>query len=225
MPAEDETSSRWSYPPFAGAIDAERQFVHGRGASDCKDLLTAQYEALTLLLEQGFPPRRTIILAHGQDEETSGRQGAQKLAPYLEERYGKDSMLMILDEGIGSMRFFGRAFALACSSEKGYLDVTVSVATKGGHSSFPPQHTGIGIAAEIIQAVEAHSQDDALAPRFGGENDPILQFHALAAKYTPGYPPAWKQLLEKRDWRTLASQFSQMMPEAKGPQRRFSFDW
>lgn len=216
VPADEGTTSRWTYPPFDGIIDGDRQFIHGRGASDCKDLLTAQYEALTLLLKAGFVPRRTILLAHGQDEETSGQHGARKLAARLEGIYGKDSILVILDEGIGRMRFFGRAFGLACTAEKGYMDVEVSVATKGGHSSFPPPHTGIGIASEIIQAVEAHSRDEALAPSFVNATDPMLQFHALASQYAPGYPPQWTALLETQNWSALASQFAALMPEARG---------
>lgn len=67
VPVEQATLSRWTHPPFSGHFDGE--FVWGRGASDDKTLVIAQYEALSDLLEKGWKPERTVILAHGFDEE------------------------------------------------------------------------------------------------------------------------------------------------------------
>ena len=54
-------------------------------------------------MEGGFTPRRTIILSHGFDEEeVFARRGQGKIAPFLEERYGKDGLLMVIDEGSGA---------------------------------------------------------------------------------------------------------------------------
>lgn len=59
-------------------------------------------EAITHLLENGFEPRRTIILSHGFDEEeVFARRGQGKMAPFLEKRYGRDGLLMVIDEGAG----------------------------------------------------------------------------------------------------------------------------
>lgn len=59
-------------------------------------------EAITKLLESGFEPRRTIILSHGFDEEeVHARRGQGRIAPFLEERYGKNSLLLVVDEGSG----------------------------------------------------------------------------------------------------------------------------
>lgn len=60
-------------------------------------------EAITKLLSDGFVPRRTIILSHGNDEEeVFARRGQGHIAPFLEERYGKDGLLMVIDEGSGN---------------------------------------------------------------------------------------------------------------------------
>ena len=57
-------------------------------------------ESITHLLENGFEPRRTLILSHGFDEEeVFARRGQGHIAPLLEERYGKDGLLMVIDEG------------------------------------------------------------------------------------------------------------------------------
>lgn len=34
VPVERRTLDRWTYPPFEGKFDGE--FIHGRGAGDCK---------------------------------------------------------------------------------------------------------------------------------------------------------------------------------------------
>jgi Gly-Xaa carboxypeptidase len=60
-------------------------------------------EAVTHLLQNGFAPRRTLILSHGFDEEeVSARRGQGQIAPVLEERYGKDGIFMLVDEGSGT---------------------------------------------------------------------------------------------------------------------------
>lgn len=60
-------------------------------------------EAVSHLLEHGFQPRRTLILSHGFDEEeVSARRGQGHIAPLLEERYGKDGIFMLVDEGSGT---------------------------------------------------------------------------------------------------------------------------
>lgn len=46
------------------------------------------------------------------------------------------------DEGIaGIEEHFGTEFALPGVAEKGYIDVSVTIDTAGGHSSTPPDHT------------------------------------------------------------------------------------
>ncbi|KAJ9105022.1 hypothetical protein QFC19_003653 [Naganishia cerealis] len=129
VPAPANTADRWTHPAFSGYYDGE--FVWGRGAADDKTLLVAQYEALTRLLEDGFSPRRSVIFAHGFDEEEVGaRQGAGQIAPFLEARYGKDGVLLVIDEGTGtSDNVWGAAFAMPANAEKGYLDVKLSAAS------------------------------------------------------------------------------------------------
>lgn len=176
-------------------------------------LLVAQYEALSLLLSQGWQPRRTVVLAHGFDEEeVNARQGAGHIAPWLEEKYGHDSMLMIIDEGSGSQDIFGTNFALPATGEKGYLDVGIRVGTPGGHSSVPPPHTAIGITSEIIAAIEAKPHK----PNFSGLHDPFMQFMACASEHADQFPPAYKKAMNKRDWKSLANAFAATSRFARG---------
>jgi len=41
----------------------------------------------------------------------------------------------------GFQELFGSVVALPAVAEKGYIDVQLSVASPGGHSSIPPEHT------------------------------------------------------------------------------------
>jgi hypothetical protein len=44
-----------------------------------------------------------LIFSHGFDEEeVFARRGAGTIAPFLEKRYGKDGILMVIDEGSGT---------------------------------------------------------------------------------------------------------------------------
>lgn len=153
VPVPDETASRWTYPPFEGFFDGE--FLWGRGASDCKNNVIGIFEALEALLVKGFKPRRTIIIALGFDEETGGAQGAAKLGQYLLSKLGSKSVFMLVDEGgLGVQERYGSRFALPSTGEKGSADVVIELDAIGGHSSVPPRHTAIGIAAELITDIE-----------------------------------------------------------------------
>lgn len=61
------------------------------------------------------------MVAYGQDEEVGGYRGATQISSILEQRYGPDSIAMILDEGgMGVSEQYGATFALPGIAEKGY---------------------------------------------------------------------------------------------------------
>ncbi|VEU21135.1 DEKNAAC102032 [Brettanomyces naardenensis] len=154
VPVPDETVSRWTYPPFEGHFDG--QWLWGRGSGDDKDSVVAIFEATEKLLSQGFQPKRTLVIALGFDEESSGVQGAISINKYLLNRFGKDSFFFLVDEGgLGIQDIYGGRFALPSTGEKGYVDVTIDLITSGGHSSIPPRHTAIGILSELITLIES----------------------------------------------------------------------
>ncbi|KAF8166011.1 hypothetical protein B0H34DRAFT_691505 [Crassisporium funariophilum] len=144
---------RWTYPPFSGTIDGD--WIYGRGSGDCKNNVIGIMTAVEYLIASGWKPKRTIILAFGQDEEISGPRGATNIGKYLQGKYGMYGIAMILDEGgMGLETLYGREFALPGIAEKGYLNVEIQVDMLGGHSSIPPSHTSIGILSKIVSAIE-----------------------------------------------------------------------
>lgn len=59
------------------------------------------------------------------------------LGIWLEEKYGKDSIAMLVDEGSNMEFLWGQLYATPAVAEKGMLDVEIRVETPGGHSSVP----------------------------------------------------------------------------------------
>ncbi|KAI0388972.1 peptidase family M20/M25/M40 [Xylariaceae sp. FL0594] len=188
VPVAQATVDQWTYPPYSGHYDGK--YVWGRGASDCKNQLVGILESVELLLNAGFEPRRTLVLSFGFDEEITGRRGASNLAKVLFERYGSDGAAVVVDEGRGLAESWGTLFALPGVAEKGYIDVEIVVRMPGGHSSIPPAHSGIGVAAELVTLIEAHPYE----PHFHAEN-PYLAILECGNAHSPDFPSSLKKHL------------------------------
>lgn len=191
VPVEVSTIGQWTHPPFSGEFDG--RFVWGRGASDCKNSLVGILEAVELLVDAGFSPKRTLVLSFGFDEESAGSQGAGRLAQAILDRYGKDSVEIIVDEGSGLEKQWGTLFALPAVAEKGYIDVDVIVKMPGGHSSIPPKHNGIGVMGELITHIESNLYE----PHLHAEN-PFLGALYCGAAHAAEFPPSLKKELRHR---------------------------
>ena len=156
VPVEEGTEGKWTRPPFSGEI--ADGFIWGRGTLDDKMTVVGVLEAVDLLLSKGFQPKRTVILAFGQDEEVGGLEGAEKIAELLKSRGVQAEF--VTDEGgflfKGMMPGVSAPVAAIGTSEKGYLSLQLTVETAGGHSSVPPPTSSIGILAEAIHRIEKH---------------------------------------------------------------------
>uniref|UniRef100_A0A060TDU7 ARAD1D50864p n=1 Tax=Blastobotrys adeninivorans TaxID=409370 RepID=A0A060TDU7_BLAAD len=193
VPVLAETVQDWTHPPYEGHYDGE--IIWGRGATDDKGYLISIIESVDLLIKSGFTPKRTIILAFGCDEEISGENCGRPISQLLHKRYGDDGIYLIMDEGsVGIQREFDQSFAMVSVAEKGYLDVGINVTSTGGHASNPPDHSSIGIMAEIIQAIE----DNPFSGRVTRRN-PMFGYLECAAVHAPSdsYPSQIRGLLQK----------------------------
>lgn len=152
VPVAPETLDQWTEDPFGGVIDGD--WILGRGSSDTKNTLIAICEAVESLLSQKFKPARTVLVSFGFDEEVQGFRGARKLAERIKQKFGHDSVEFLIDEGIGMIEKFGSLIASPAVAEKGRVNIKVTLNTPGGHSSMPPDHTGIGIMSELVTQLE-----------------------------------------------------------------------
>jgi carboxypeptidase PM20D1 len=154
VPAESESGSKWTYPPFQGLV--ADGFIWGRGTLDDKVSVIGILEAMEKLLQDGYVPRRTIYIAFGHDEEIGGQHGAVKIAALLNSRGAK--LDYVLDEGLtiteGIVPNISKPVALIGLAEKGYLSIELNVESEGGHSMMPPRQTAIGILSSAINRLE-----------------------------------------------------------------------
>ena len=133
VPVEDD--SKWRFPPFSATVADGR--VYGRGASDCKGLLTAQMMAMRLLKRNGIELEDGLILASGADEEHGGRYGFGWLA---DEHPEKITVPFAVNEGGGSPIDAAGSLAYDLGvGEKGRLQVEITVTGTSAHASVPWQ--------------------------------------------------------------------------------------
>lgn len=159
VPVPESTYDDWTHPPFSGYNDGA--YIWGRGAMDMKDHLICVMEAVETLLSEGFTPERDVYLCFGQDEEVvaSATGGAKEIAELLQSRgIHLDS---VIDEGgavlpLDIKGVFSGYTAGIGIAEKGYADYEITVTSKGGHSSQPPKHSGLGELAKVIADLENH---------------------------------------------------------------------
>ena len=154
VPVAPGTEKEWDHPPYDGIVSDG--FIWGRGALDDKSSMVGILEAVEYLLQNGFQPRRSLLLAFGHDEEVSGTRGAHGIAELLASR--NIQLEFILDEGAVIVKDVVPGvtvpIALIGIAEKGYVSLELSVKTTGGHSSMPPEHTAIGILSKAITIIE-----------------------------------------------------------------------
>ncbi|KAL2836881.1 hypothetical protein BJY01DRAFT_221478 [Aspergillus pseudoustus] len=209
VPVADE--STWRYPPFDAHFDGE--YIWGRGASDDKNSLTAILSAVEgLLSESNWEPRRTLLLAFGFDEECSSNRGAGPIGELITSRYGNDGIAVILDEGgFGAEPLDDKTlYVLPAVTEKGHVNLNFELRVKGGHSSVPLPHTGIGIISEIVVALERNPYQPRII-----EDSPVHRALTCQARYSPDAQPKIRHLLTEGDLDGLAEEFAATSPLAR----------
>ncbi|MFR7733696.1 MAG: M20/M25/M40 family metallo-hydrolase [Collinsella sp.] len=78
VPVVPGTEADWTHDPFSGHVDDT--YIWGRGAIDMKDQVAGILEAVEYALAHGWQHERTLLLAFGQDEETT-QYGARAHRP------------------------------------------------------------------------------------------------------------------------------------------------
>jgi carboxypeptidase PM20D1 len=154
VPVEEGTEQDWTHPPFSGALADGK--VWGRGTLDIKSQLTAHMEAAEALIKSGFTPARDLYFCYGHDEEVGGAQGAQRIVAHLAQKGLRFDG--VLDEGglvvTGALVGVNVALGLIGVAEKGHSNYSFEVPGMGGHSSMPPRHSSLGLAARLITCIE-----------------------------------------------------------------------
>ncbi len=154
VPVED--ASEWRFPPFSATIADGRIF--GRGASDCKGLLTAQLMAMRLLRRNGIELEDGLILAAGADEEHGGRYGFGWLA---DNHPDKLAAPYAVNEGGGTpIQAAGALTYVLGVGEKGRLQVEIDVKGVSSHASTPWQGANaLYRLSRTLSSIEGYEAD------------------------------------------------------------------
>lgn len=164
----------WIHDPFSGLITDST--VYGRGALDTKSSLNAVMESVEFILSRQKVFKNDLYLAFSGDEEISG-PSAKAIMEHLKATGVKP--YLVLDEGgaIVSKMFPGvkQKAAVIGIAEKGYLDITLTAISRGGHASTPPKNTPL---TELSKAVTDLNKSKAFKLKM---TDPVRYlFNALA---------------------------------------------
>ena len=154
VPVEEE--EKWRFLPFSATIADGR--IYGRGASDCKGLLTAQLYAMRLLVRNGIQLEDSLVLCSGADEEHGGRYGFGWLA---DNHADKIRAPFAVNEGGGTPidSPSGLTYLLG-TGEKGRLQVEIEVKGVSSHASVPWQGTNaLYTLQRVLQRIEAYEPE------------------------------------------------------------------
>jgi carboxypeptidase PM20D1 len=148
VPAERED---WERDPYVATV--EDGYLFGRGASDNKLGLVTSTVALFWLKQEGFKPRRDVILVLSGDEETD-MTTTKALAAELK---GAE-LLLNSDAGGAYLGDDGNPTVYAVqAAEKTYMDFEVTYTDAGGHSSRPgPNNPIYGLARALGKVAVFH---------------------------------------------------------------------
>jgi len=181
VPVEDAESPLWEHPPWSGHVAGNR--IWGRGTLDFKSGAAAILESCQLLIQSGFTPARTIIIALGHDEEVGGNAGARAITDTLRGR-GIERCSFVIDEGgyVYSFPWLTRDVAVIGLAEKGYATIEVSASGTQGHASRPAGRTPVGLVSEAVGLLERQSTPVRLC-------GPVLEMIRLTRRcFVPGSP-------------------------------------
>lgn len=173
----------WERDPFTAVV--ENGYVYGRGALDNKFGIATMMATLLWLRQEGWQPRREIVLALTGDEETTQATTAA-LAPQLKNA----ELVLNSDAGGALLGEDGRPVVYAMqAAEKTYVDFEISFTNPGGHSSRPSADNAIYSLARAITRISQfrfppHNSELTLAyfraagPLTAGETGQAMQRYA-----------------------------------------------
>uniref|UniRef100_A0A8C5LYL2 Peptidase M20 dimerisation domain-containing protein n=1 Tax=Leptobrachium leishanense TaxID=445787 RepID=A0A8C5LYL2_9ANUR len=169
----------WDVPPFSG--EEKDGYIYGRGTIDDKNCVIGILQALEFHLKRKFQPLRSFYIGIGHDEEIGGRHGAMKIAEKLEAKGVK--LAFLLDEGLavldGVIQGTSRPIALIGITEKGGIDLNLTVNSSPGHSSMPPRESSIGILSAALSRLEQNPM-----PSKFGKGPERSMFEQLAREFS-----------------------------------------
>ena len=141
----------WSVDPFT--FTEQDGYYYGRGTGDDKAMAAIFVATLIRFKQEGFVPKRDLILALTADEETGDYNGVQWLL--AQHRDLIDAAFAINEGGGGRLKDGKRLYNGVGASEKMYVSFRLETHNKGGHSSVPRKDNAIYELADGLTKLAA----------------------------------------------------------------------
>jgi acetylornithine deacetylase/succinyl-diaminopimelate desuccinylase-like protein len=167
----------WERDPYQ--LVEENGYFYGRGTADIKSGVTSLTATFLRLRQEGFKPRRDLIIYFSGDEETAQDTTVATVRDHrdlidAEFALNSDAGGGVLDDATGKPLFFSLQAA-----EKTYADFTLTAHNPGGHSSQPRPDNAIYDLATALGKVQAYEFPVMT-------NEITLGSFRAAGKITPG---------------------------------------
>ena len=140
----------WSVDPFV--LQEKDGYFYGRGTQDDKAMAAIFVASVLRMHREKTPLSRDVILVLTADEEAGDENGVDWL---LREHRPLVEGALVLNEGGGGWMRQGKYLLTAVqASEKTYMDYTLTVTDKGGHSSLPTKENAIYRLAAALAKIQ-----------------------------------------------------------------------
>jgi acetylornithine deacetylase/succinyl-diaminopimelate desuccinylase-like protein len=142
----------WSLDPFV--LTEKDGYFYGRGTGDDKAMAAIWIANLIRYKQEGFVPRRDLIVALTSDEETGPHNGVSWLI--AEHRDLIDAAFALNEGGGGRLQNGKHLYNGVGASEKVYVTLALETHNKGGHSSVPRKDNAIYQLANALTRLEKY---------------------------------------------------------------------
>jgi aminoacylase len=145
--------SGWTVDPFSAELRSDGRII-ARGSQDMKCVLVQYLEALRLLKQAGWKPKRSIHVSFLPDEEVGGRDGASL---FVQSSLFKDlNVGLALDEGLANPR---NSFSVYYG-ERASNWVILRAKGPAGHGSRFVKDTAIEKIVRILTRIYTHRSEE-----------------------------------------------------------------
>jgi acetylornithine deacetylase/succinyl-diaminopimelate desuccinylase-like protein len=151
----DANRQDWSPDLDPFRLTEQDGHFYGRGTVDDKAMAAIFVATLLRMKQQGLTPARDLVLALTADEEGGDHNGVQWLL--ANHRARVDAEYGLNEGGSGQLRDGTPIANRVQASEKVYLDFTLEVTNRGGHSSQPRPDNAIYDLAAALTRLGAHT--------------------------------------------------------------------
>ena len=144
----------WTYDPFV--LTEADGWLYGRGTIDMKGQDAAMLTGLVRLKQEGFRPKRNIIVAFTADEEAGGDFSGIDWLLKTHRDLIDASLVINPDGGEAGVKHGRKLYVAVQTAEKIFVTYRIEATDKGGHSSRPTADNPIYRLSRALGRIAGH---------------------------------------------------------------------